>query len=46
MKLNEIFEIEPNEDQNNAFKRGERIFDQYEDDLKNLYNVNSFFMLV
>ena len=48
---NELFEIEPNEDQNNAYKRGERIFDQYEDDLKNITElinkekeVNEFFM--
>ena len=47
---NELFEIEPNEDQNNAYKRGERIFDQYEDDLKNITElikkekeVNEFF---
>ena len=48
---NELFEIEPNEDQNNAYKRGERIFDQYEDDLKNITElikkekeVNEFFI--
>ena len=48
---NELFEVEPNEDQNNAYKRGERIFDQYEDDLKNITElikkekeVNDFFM--
>ena len=47
---NELFEIEPNEDQNNAYKRGEKIFDQYEDDLKNITElikkekeVNEFF---
>ena len=48
---NELFEIEPNEDQNDAYKRGERIFDQYEDDLKNITElinqekeINEFFM--
>ena len=36
---NELFEIEPNEDQNNAYKRGKRIFNQYDDSLKNLTDI-------
>ena len=31
---NELFEIEPNEDNEKAYQRGETIFDQCEDDRK------------
>ena len=37
--INQLFEIEPNEDQNKAYKRGETIYDKCEDDLRNISNI-------
>ena len=49
---NELFEVEPNEDNEKAYKRGETIFDQCEEDIKNLNElinkqneINDFFEL-
>ena len=36
---NELFEKEPNEDNEQAYKRGESIFDQCEDDIRNLTEI-------
>ena len=36
---NELFEIEPNEDHNKAYKRGETIYDRCEDDIKNISEI-------
>ena len=36
---NELFEIEPNENDEKAYQRGETIFDRCEDDLKNLTEI-------
>ena len=36
---NELFEVEPNEELNKAYKRGEIIYDRCEDDLNNLNNI-------
>ena len=39
---NELFEIELNEDNEQAYRRGETIFDQCEDDLRNLNQIIEF----
>ena len=36
---NELFEIEPNEDYDQSYRKGEIIFDQYEDDIRNLNEI-------
>ena len=36
---NELFEIEPNENYQHAYQRGETIFDQCEDDIRNLTEI-------
>ena len=36
---NELFEIEPNEDHQQAYKRGETIFDRCEDDIRNISEI-------
>ena len=36
---NELFEKEPNEDNEQAYKRGETIFDQCEEDIRNLTEI-------
>ena len=37
--INELFEIEEGEDYNNAYNRGESIFDQYENDINNIEEI-------
>ena len=36
---NELFDIEPNENNQQAYQRGETIFDQCEDDLRNINDI-------
>ena len=36
---NELFEVEPNEHHQEAYKRGETIFDRCEDDIKNISEI-------
>ena len=36
---NELFEVEPNENYDKAYRRGETIFDKCEDDLKNITEI-------